>query len=252
MVTSELWDKTFDGMYCIHYIPYKERKPHLDAEFKRIKMLDAKNFHWAYTVDSPFYDDVYEKEIALQDREGVPKGSLIVSLEHLRCIKIAYGLGYNRILMMENDVTFIKDLDLIQKYLENIPEDADVIYFDYIFGLSKELDRYQEQKQKKINDYYCDLESLKRIWSAGCYSLSRKGMEYVIKNQEYLICGPEHYLCGSGAKFKMEQKRAFTVEPMAIQRHYDNSLRSAEIDQFHRKYKLMGIDLNNYSDNGAE
>lgn len=77
-------------------------------------------------------------------------------------------------------------------------------------------------------------------------------MEYVIKNQEYLICGPEHYLCGSKAKFEMEQKRAFTVEPMAIQRHYDNSLRSAEIDQFHRKYKLMGIDINNYNDNGAE
>lgn len=46
-------------------------------------------------------------------------------------IKKSYELGYSRILILENDIVFLKDLSIVKSYVEDIPSSADVALFDY-------------------------------------------------------------------------------------------------------------------------
>ena len=44
-------------------------------------------------------------------------------------IKETYELGYNNVLILEDDIQFNKDLSLLRNTLNNIPEDYDILQF---------------------------------------------------------------------------------------------------------------------------
>lgn len=95
------------------------------------------------------------------------------SRNHYSIIKTAYDLGYEHILVMEDDIRFLKDTDIFNNYIENIPEDFDILQFG-AFTADQNIAKYLNGsnlwfKHKDVG-----------IWNASMYALSRKGMEYFI------------------------------------------------------------------------
>jgi len=101
------------------------------------------------------------------------------TLAHYEIYKEAQGLNLNRILILEDDVVFLKDLNEIKRIINNMP-DYDVIQFDK-WPFNKELYKALIQNYKINNDY----AKFARYFSSGAfYSLSKKGIDFCINVQE--------------------------------------------------------------------
>ena len=180
------WKKHFDHIYCIHYLPYADRFKKCSSELERVGIRKSGVFSWKITWDSPIYDKLYQVCGAAPS-----EGCMKVGLAHYACIKEAYELGFKHILILENDNIFLKDLGKIEKMLEDLPEDYDIMLFDKIPAKSA---KYEEAIEKdKVNDSFFDIKKNLYVL-ANCYALSRKGMEHVIKNQERRLHVSDYYL----------------------------------------------------------
>lgn len=95
---------------------------------------------------------------------------------HYSMIKQAYDQGYQYCLIMEDDILFIKDEKLWEKYLDNIPGDFDILQFG---GFTTDKRVVKDVLNHK--DEYWVKHPKVPIWNASMYALSRKGMEYYLK-----------------------------------------------------------------------
>ena len=120
------WNKYFDHIFCIHYISEDriERHNQLIKELKRVGIYDNKIFEFIYDIDNSFSNIIYNNEYLLKrfkclDYEKNSKYALRVTINHLQALYISKLLGYNRILILEDDICFLKDLNKIEEILEN-------------------------------------------------------------------------------------------------------------------------------------
>ena len=203
------WKKYFDHIYCIHYIPYAERYKKCIEELKRVGIRDSGIFSWKLTWDSPIFDrlyDLYPKAPSL--------GCMKVGLAHYLAIKEAYELGFKRVLILENDNIFLKDVKRIREILDTLP-DKDIVLLDKVPAVSA---KYEEAiVNDKINDNFIDIGKKFYVF-ANCYVLSRKGMEHVLKNQELSLDVSDKYLrYNNGVEEDPTLTRAAAITSIAIQ-----------------------------------
>ena len=203
------WKKHFDHIYCIHYLPYKDRYKKCLEELERVGIRDSGIFSWKITWDSPIFGKLYEVCPAAPSL-----GCMKVGFAHYMCIKEAYELGFERILMLENDNVFLKDLDRLQEIVDNTP-DSNIVLYDKIPAVNA---HYEVAVIKdKINDDFIDIGKNFYVM-ANCYALDRKGMEHVIKNQENRLSVSDHYLRFSRTALEAPGlTRAAAITSIAIQ-----------------------------------
>ena len=115
------------------------------------------------------------------------------SITHYTTIKTAFELGYNSILILEDDIIIRDNIDLIFDYLDTIPKDWNYLYFTPCFTKHtvniQDLNLFKITKNKWINlkDFIVGLnfedENKKPCgWvSSGAYAMDRKAMELYIK-----------------------------------------------------------------------
>ena len=192
-----MFKDVFDHIYCLHYLPAKDRLPKIKEELKRVGIDEnADYFSWVYDYPSPILDMVYKNpdmkmSAALKNisREYVKH----VSLKHYEIIKEAYSLGYKRILIMENDIRFHKDIAYISKMLENVP-DTDIVMFDKMTssmpGDSAKYNSYV--KHLPENTLYGNMRETGVFFIfCSCYALNRKAMLRFIQTQENTLLPPD-------------------------------------------------------------
>ena len=95
---------------------------------------------------------------------------------HYSMVKQAYDQGYQHCLIMEDDILFIEDKKLWEKYLDNIPSDFDILQFG---GFTTDK-RVVEEVLNHKDEYWVKHPNVP-IWNASMYALSRKGMEYYLE-----------------------------------------------------------------------
>ena len=179
------WKKYFDHIYCIHYLPYKERYRKCVDELTRVGIRESGVFSWKLTWDSPLFDRLY------QVCNAAPSvGCMKIGFAHYMCIKEAYELGFNHVLILENDNIFLKDVNKIEKILNDLPDDYDICLLDKIPAVSA---KYEDAVKNATNESFIDIDK-KFYVLANCYALSRKGMEHVIKSQEKRLAISDTYL----------------------------------------------------------
>lgn len=140
------WNKYFDHIFILSRCKNFEKRERLNKELKRINL--DKYVTYLYQCDSELlkYSPFLTKEV-YRCRNA-----------HYSCIKMSYELNYDNILILEDDLVFLKDIELIEYYLEKFyieRNNYNYYTFDYFI----------------IND---------NIYGGGCYYLDRKGMEYFI------------------------------------------------------------------------
>ena len=179
------WKKHFDHIYCIHYLPYKERYRKCVDELTRVGIRESGIFSWKLTWDSPLFDKLY------QVCNAAPSvGCMKIGFAHYMCIKEAYELGFNHILILENDNVFLKDVDRIEKILNDLPDDYDICLLDKI---PSKTAKYEDAVKNTTNESFIDIDK-KFYVLANCYALSRKGMKHVIESQEKRLAISDTYL----------------------------------------------------------
>ena len=99
---------------------------------------------------------------------------------HYAIIKTAYDLGWEYVLVIEDDVLFLKDVDMWMMYLSNIPEDFDVLQGGG-FTVDKRILEYMKAADDIVgSDAYWFKHKHVGLWNASFYALSRKGMEFYL------------------------------------------------------------------------
>lgn len=228
----------FDQIYCIHFRPHKERWEGLNKEFERIELLNAPNFQFWYT----------DKE----KRNNVAT----VARKHIDVYKDAIEHGYNKILVMENDIRFHNDLSYIDWYINNMPVDYDLILFDYVYGYwAKELERISILRQNNNDSKWINIGYDSKVWSCGCYALSQKMMNHIKINQENggYSCGPDYFTTYKEESIDQEiDKLLIRYVPfnnVAIQKTYINNLRMIirGSDNTYKRYVAQGTPIQNYN-----
>ena len=234
------WKKYFDHIYCIHYLPHVERYKELNDELNRVSILNSGIFEYLYTKE---------------DNTEYRVKAFKVTLNHKKCLEDAINNSYNRILILENDVKFLKDLSLLEQYLENIPEDADLILFDYIFGYEHdEISRLFEFKKYNKNKFI-NIGLTNRIFSAACYMCSPKMQIHLINNYNSYQPVPDFFTTYSIKSVDNEEdeklKRYVPDKNLAIQKVFENNLRSTlyigRPDITYDRYTFQGIKLEDYN-----
>jgi GR25 family glycosyltransferase involved in LPS biosynthesis len=163
----------FDEVYCINLV---EREDRYNLQCKQYQMLGIDNkviFH--RDVKHPFVNEISG---FLKTNYGaqIDKSAFNCTRNHYMIIKSAYLRGVNSIMVIEDDNQFYNDIEVLQKYFDNLPNDWEVLRINCLRG---KFEQDQFLRQDNIDILWKPIENA--LWGTGCYALSREGMRKMIE-----------------------------------------------------------------------
>jgi hypothetical protein len=193
------WNKYVDQIYCVTFT--KKDKTKLYEELRRVDILDSDIYHEFENIQTPFYEILYNAAV---DQNKVMQNSCKeysfrydVTIAEYYCCKNASQHNYNRILVLEDDVIFLKDKNDIIKILDNMlkcfNENTPGLLF--LGGAPHSVHNYNEdydnirntlyQCTENVNYNYYKVENLLSLpGSSSCNFYDKKAYEYFIKYNE--------------------------------------------------------------------
>lgn len=250
---NNIWKNKFDRIYCLSYLPYKERRKTIEPELERTGILSSGIFSYHYTFETPVDDILLKSDMFPFDRNNsrFKKNTLNLALGHYSIMKEALGLDLKRILILEDDIRFLKDIREMNLIIENLPEDMDITLFDKI-GIKTQENEFEMQRKHPINEYYLYMGSLV-LWGCSCYSVNRRAMEHITASQERKFNVADYYTNDFnylGERISDGIKRSFSLKNIAVQK--GNSDTATDHDKGNSPYTQkgltsFGIDMNEYN-----
>ena len=197
---TKMWSR-FDKIVCIHYLPYmKERYDNCVKELTRVGILDLPQFEWEFTVPNVFnslikfpkgrigrFFEVAEKQYAIQ---------------YYTLMKKLLMLGYEKVLILEDDAFFLKDLDKVKEILDATPADWDIVNYSPLRG------KGWLGNGKGFWGHYYDLNGneVDRNWNDGffvryhsvvygtvCNTYTHRAIERYVENTEKCLLNADGY-----------------------------------------------------------
>ena len=167
----------FDKIVCIHFLPYKERLEPIKKELARVGILDLPQFEFYYTIDNELYyyvlDGIPDGNI---DRKRVDRKNIKYTIDSFALLKKLQFFQYKKVLIIEDDVVFHKDLKFIQSVIASTPHNFDIMNYDPI-KLNDSL-----SKSIKVNNYISKIENSMLV-NTSCIALSKKAISWMIDKQ---------------------------------------------------------------------
>ena len=236
-MTSKIdWKGYFDKIYCIHFLPDKNRIPRLEKELERVGILDSGIFQYFYTVPNR-YEKIYEK-IFPECRPVY----MNLGFGTLKMLKEAMYLDYGRIMVIEDDIAFLKDMDEMKRILDNMPEEHRMIQMDKAMWRDQLKSEWEPDLEKnKINDHFVSTKN--HYVFATCNIYDREGIRDSIAVLEKRICAPDDIPNG------YVRNHAVAIRNLAIQVTYSNAanLYYGDVDKLRRKYLATGVRFEDYA-----
>ena len=117
--------------------------------------------------------------------------SLNITIWHYLIIKEAYELGFKHILVLEDDINFLKNTNYIADVLNNLPENYDICQLhkgfvcrnNIVFNYMKYNDYYMDYNQQLDSNFYDYIIPV----SSACNCFSNNGMKKFVNIFEHLI-----------------------------------------------------------------
>lgn len=153
------WKKYFDHIYCIHSTFYPERIDKMKNELERVNILDSGIFSWKIS-SGDFVNHIEYNSVNYMYDPNSPNKTKLIDLckNYGEIFEDAIINDYQKILILEDDIYFLKDLELLKTILDNMP-DFDICKFDWncfynwIDQDDNELNNIYNIGN--INNYYC-------------------------------------------------------------------------------------------------
>lgn len=185
----------FDKIYVISLITNKDRQEFIKYQMNELDI----DFEFIYGVD--FYNlkyDISGNEInypnLIFDYTNLNNNTMFgCTISHYKAILQAYYLNYNNVLIIEDDMCFNKDYNLLYDMLNNIPKDADFVTYDPRSNKKDIILSILENiKLNKNNRYF---KSNIDTFGAACFALmNRSTMELYINQQHNLLQMSDHVI----------------------------------------------------------
>lgn len=169
------WHDTFDMVVSLCHTGCKARVAPLDRELARVGLSPDLR---VWSVPDPS-----ERVLARAVRCSkfvLRAGYLNCTLNHYRAIRTAYDLGARRVLLVEDDVRFLKDLNRLAQTVAATP-DCPVVQFDLVsdgapdptpVDIKRQLDSTAMDGWAVPQPHPC---------SMACTGLDRRGMEHFLR-----------------------------------------------------------------------
>lgn len=187
---ENMWNR-FDKIVCIHYLLFKEQRfENCKSELERVGILNLPQFEWEFTVPNKFYE-----YIKFPDKKGsgAKKFSLQYTFHYYTLLKKLQYLGYNNVLILEDDIAFRKDLKEIRTLLEATPEDYDIMNYEPFRrkgwkGNGKGCwGKYYDLNGNLVNQNWCE-ELVMRynsiIYDTGMIAFSKRCIDHIVNRLE--------------------------------------------------------------------
>lgn len=173
-------EQYFNRIYLLNMEKDEERLNRMREVFNLLGMSNIKRWN-AYTPETS--DD-------MKGGHDLSPSYLACLKSHLTIIQNAYKKGYERILVIEDDVVPISDFhNVVFDYLGDVPEDWDLLYFSYIpltedrttwSYIDFEIDFEKMTNSEEIVLVPEGLNKASEFWSLMSYGLSRRMMKVVL------------------------------------------------------------------------
>lgn len=179
-------DLPFDKIYCLHLAECQNREENMIKQFKKLGIEDKAQFWWTCKKNVSNKIGDFLTSIHTDGYDGLRKNNETIygnvyncALEHYNIIKTSYLRGFNSILIMEDDIEFIDDLNLIEWTFNNLPENYCCVKF-YCTGV--ELGGAKQANTFTTDDpqEFSKKDFLGKPNSAVLYCLDRDGMKKYI------------------------------------------------------------------------
>lgn len=169
---GSVWDM-FDYVGVVCFSRYKRRLALVKEELKRVGLLSRAVFHIDFP--NPFEDKLISVLPFSNERT---RRAFHCGYNNYCIIKRAFETGCKSVLMIEDDVRFLKDIELLRRYIQLLPTDFDLAMFDKNWPAKEFLERRESIISNRVNPCWITFD---RFFSSGCYAMSRKGMERFIE-----------------------------------------------------------------------
>lgn len=218
---------TIDQIYCIVYNPYKEeRYDGLCKEFERVGIFNKVKFMY------------FDKAEHLTGVESVTQ-----NYQHVFADALSHN--YDRIMVIEDDCRFLKNLSIINEF-KDIPADADIVYLDWHVHPTHEM----MHKIMNCNDLYYKLSLHDIVYLITCTIYSRKMMLHTMLNYEYNKLIIDHYYIYNKDFVDQEcfksLNRYITCVQLCIQKEFEQAA-SPHHKTYYPQYQLQGVNLDDYN-----
>ena len=235
---TKLWDEKFDHIYLQHYPVYTERFDYIINELNRVGIYNCKNFSIYYSIPNQAEEIIYNyyKDNNLLASDNININMFRQGYTHYRILNEAKMFNYERILIIHDDIRFLKDLELIYKIISGIPDEYDICLFDYINCLldtiDDSIDTPINKYCTKVNDSYYDGIQLLLLANTLC-AYSKQYIDILIKVFNYKFGVPDSYISAISNDFDTmielgidiyNYKIIFCHPRLAIQYQYKSSL----------------------------
>lgn len=196
----------FDRIYVLNLVNAPERTKLMEEQLTKIFPNDKYKF-WE-TVKKPFINNevakaVVEAELKSESKLKLPttgsyydwwrSGKVNLMGVIFDCayniysiLKVAQVKQYKHICIFEDDFRFIEDTDKIYEYLDNIPENYDLIRF-YSSGFNDDWSKRKEQLELKDGQHYISFQQSALGLGGGgigMLALSQKGIQVYLNYLE--------------------------------------------------------------------
>ena len=162
------WDR-FDFKAVSLFSRYPDRANLMHRELDRVGLSDVLD---VWSAPNPYTHLIEGRFPCTRMVHGT---GLSITLKHQQMVRLAYDSGARRGLFMEDDICFLKDESKLKAIIGSLPDDADLAYLDWFQTRHATDDACASLLDKdRIGGYWVNCG---HMWSAACYSLSRRGME---------------------------------------------------------------------------
>lgn len=246
----------FDKIYLLTMANRKERKNSVLKQFKEIgiyeDLINSGKFEIVETVQLPISQNAMnllgqseDIDFSYNESNVHRIGQFMCASEHYKMIKRSLINGYQRILILEDDVCFIKDFKYIMKALIEAPNDFNILHLEGYYWPYDELDLkiYLERLTPNIEDARWEISDEGfRLFCTAALVYSKKGMEEYCRVQEEKFQSPDH------PTFNMNNSYSYTY-PLIIQEKksiFKSDILPNALDVEDYNIYLKYYDYNNY------
>lgn len=232
---SECWNR-FDGVYAICCEKYQDRMNDLKKELGRVDLLPKVEFVVDYP--NPFID-LLANTIKFSNQSAHQRTSFRCGYSHYKTILEAYHRGKNHILLIEDDIVFLKNKKRLAEAVNGIPNDFDFAMLDKNPNEKAHIEGIESKKQ---------WDTYERFNSSGCYAMSRAGMARFIENYEHGLAtrnlrNNDNYFWRSAMGNDLHLYAAYPN--LAVQREYSTSV--SYMNTYYQKLALNSVRLGDYN-----
>lgn len=211
-IQNKLKEK-FDICYVLNVSDRKDRRDNMEFQFNDIGIEDINHSDWIryhYTTRFPYNDIIMAAFNSTKKGRFTKPNEYDCARNHYAIVKECFDRGFNHILIMEDDIKFLKDVQTLYDFINNIPNDYDILQFGGFTTDKRCLDILN-----KIDEFWVMHKGI-QLWNASMYALSRKGMEFYIKfmNKFFWVADGPLYMAPNNDKLV---NTYISTKPLVIQ-----------------------------------